>query len=258
VLALWLGGSLARGSADVYSDVDYRLALAPGQLSGWQTPDFATLFASTRVVGQQSLPSGEGSLLFHLLLSNGEIFDVLVQSTSQEPPAEARLVLGWRDEQFAQALASKHPPILRTGQVAQAADIQQLLTAFWTTTHKHCKVLYRNLDLLAHAGVGIEQSLLLRLWYIEISGNDCGDLRKQTIHSQSEIIRIMEQAAGAEIRALVGTPTRQRQEIYRAIEGDRLAVARLGRSLARTYGFAYPEELEATVLRSWQRFLQDQ
>jgi hypothetical protein len=64
----------------------------------WQDRQVLALFASTRVVGQQSLPSGEGSLFSHLLLSNGEIFDVLVQSTSQEPTEEARLVLGRRDE----------------------------------------------------------------------------------------------------------------------------------------------------------------
>jgi hypothetical protein len=80
----------------------------------------------------------------------------------------------------------------------------------------------------------------LWLWYIDLTGNDCGDLRRQTIHSLSGVIRTLEQAAGDEIRAVVGTPTRQSQEIYRAIEGDRQIVARLGRSLAH-----------------WQRFRQD-
>lgn len=257
VLALWLGGSLARGSGDAYSDVDYRVALAPQHLPGWQPPDFATIFASATVVGQQALVSGQGPALYHLVLSSGEILDFWVQSTAQDPTPETRLVLGCRDERFARTLehGSQGAP---EWQQAQAASMQELLTAFWITTHKHRKVLHRRLDLMAHFGMAIEHSLLLRLWYISISGKDCGDLRRQTIHSLTDVIGALEQAAGDEARALVGAPHRLRHELYRAIENNRAFVARLGRSLAQTYGFPYPEELEATVQQSWQRFRAEQ
>jgi hypothetical protein len=119
-------------------------------------------------------------------------------------------------------------------------------------------VLQRKLDLMAHSGLEIEQSLLLRLWYIEISGQDCGDLRRQSIYSLTGVIRILEQAAGDQARALIGAPLRQRQEIYRAIEDNRERVAHLGRRLAQTYGFPYPTALEATVRQSWQHFLDEQ
>jgi hypothetical protein len=134
----------------------------------------------------------------------------------------------------------------------QAADIQELPTTFWITTHKHRKVLQRKLDLLAHIGLAMEQNLLLRLWYIELSGQDCKDLRRQTIHSLSGVIRTLEQAAGEQAHALIGAPKRQRQEIYRKL------VASLGRKLATGYGFPYPSALEATVRQSWQRFLDEQ
>lgn len=260
VLALWLGGSLGRGGGDAYSDVDYRVAVAAQHLPGWQPPDFAAIFASDRVVGQQALVSGQGLALYHLVLSGGEILDFCVQSTARDLTPEARLVLGCRDEQFAQILehGSQVSPEWRQGQQAQAASIQELLTAFWTTTHKHRKVLHRRLDLMAHFGMNIEHSLLLRLWYISISGKDCGDLRQQTIHSLTDVIGALEQVAGDEARTLVGAPHRLRQELYRAIEDNRTFVARLGRSLAQTYGFPYPEELEATVQQSWQRFREEQ
>jgi hypothetical protein len=257
VCALWLGGSLARGTADIYSDVDYRLAVTPRHLSGWQAPDVATLFVSARVVGQQSLTFDQHSLFYHLVLANGEIFDFLVQSTTREPTPELRLILGCRDEQFAHTLGNRSPEQPRE-QAAQATDIQELLTTFWITTHKHRKVLQRKLDLMAHSGLEIEQSLLLRLWYIEISGQDCGDLRRQSIYSLTGVIRILEQAAGDQARALIGAPLRQRQEIYRAIEDNRERVAHLGRRLAQTYGFPYPTALEATVRQSWQHFLDEQ
>ena len=239
VLALWLGGSLARGAGDIFSDVDYRVAVAPQDLPAWREPDFAAIFTGAPVVGQQALSFGKDSLLHHLVLSNGEIFDFFVQSCAQEPTPEPRLILGCRDEQLAQALSTRSH-VSRgqsTKQEAQAASVQDLLIAFWINTHKHRKVLHRGLDLMVNFGIDTEKSLLLRLWYIELSGEDCGDLRRQTIHSLTRIIRTLEQTMGDEARAVVGGPMRDRQEISRAIERNREAIARLGRSLAQKYDF---------------------
>lgn len=257
ICALWLGGSLARGNADPYSDVDYRIAVAPWHLSDWQTPEFAALFVSAGVVARQSLAFDQDSLFHHLVLANGEIFDVLVQSTTREPTPEERLILGCRDEQFARILGNQSAEQPRT-QAAQAADILELLSTFWISTHKHRKVLQRNLDLMVQLALALEHSLLLRLWYIEVSGQDCGDLRLQTIHSLSPVIRSLQQAAGERVLTLTGAPMRQRQEIYRTIEGNRELAVSLGRRLATTYAFPYPAALEATVRQSWQHFLDEQ
>lgn len=259
VVALWLGGSLARNASDAFSDIDFRIALVPQALSAWKTPRFEEIFASSSVVGQQFLAFGEQASLHHLVLANGEIIDFLVLSTEQQLTPEPRLVLGCRAEDFALRLATNQ----RIGRVENVTDVetatlQQVLTAFWINTHKHRKVLHRKLDLMVDFGFDVEKALLLRLWYIEVSGKDCGDLRKGSIHTLTTIIRTLEQAAGDEVRAVVGAPTRGREEIYRALEGNREAVSRIGRSLAQKYGFAYPEQLEATVLQSWRDFLADQ
>lgn len=256
VVAFWLGGSLAHGDGDIFSDIDFRVAVGPEQVEAWKEPRFAEIFTSAAVAGQQFLAFGNEAFLHHLVLSNGEIIDFFVQSTTREPTQEPRLVLGCRNEKFAQILATNQSvervEILNE---VDAAAVQRALTAFWINTHKHRKVLHRGLDLLVNFGFDVEKALLLRLWYIEVSGKDCGDLRQGTIHSLTRIMRELEQAVGDEARGVIGAPMRNRQEIYRAIEGNREVVARIGRHLAQTYGFAYPAELETTARQGWRDFL---
>lgn len=255
VVALWLGGSLARSAGDIFSDVDFRIAVASQQLAFWKDPPFQEIFRSAPVVGQTFLAFGDEALLHHLVLANGEIFDFFVQSVAQEPTPEPRLVLGCRDKHFAQLLAAETRPEPFTTQAIQPAEIQRMLVDFWISTHKHRKVLHRDLDLLVTFGINVERNLLLRLWYIEASGTDCGDMRRQTIHSLTSIIRALQHATGGQALEVAGMPTRNRQELYLAIERDRESAAQLGRRLAQKYRFAYPAQLEATVLQGWQAFL---
>jgi predicted nucleotidyltransferase len=258
VVALWLGGSLARGAWDEFSDIDFRVAVAPQDILAWKTPPFEEIFAHAPVVGQQFLVFGEQAFLHHLVLANGEIIDFFVLSTRQKLTPEPRLILGCRDEDFAQLLVANQ----RVARVEQPlaevepATIQDVLTSFWINTHKHCKVLHRNLDLLVNFGFDVEKALLVRLWYIEVSGKDCGDVRQGTIHTLTSIMRTLEQAVGDEARSVMGAPMRTRAEIGQAIEGNRKIVSRIGRHLAQKYGFVYPDDLEATVLQSWQEFLE--
>jgi hypothetical protein len=171
VVALWLGGSLARNASDAFSDIDFRVAVVPPALPAWKTPRFEDIFISSPVVGQQFLAFGEQASLHHLVLAHGEIIDFLVLSTEQQLIPEPRLVLGCRSEHFAQALATNQ----RVGRVekvteVEAATIQNVLTAFWINTHKHRKVLHRQLDLMVDFGFDVEKALLLRLWYIGTRG----------------------------------------------------------------------------------------
>jgi hypothetical protein len=255
IVALWLGGSLARGAGDIYSDVDLRIAVAPEQLAAWRAPRFEEIFSSSPVVGQQFLAFSHDAFLHHLVLANGEIFDFFVQSSTTKPTSEPHLILGCRDEQFAQVLAAESQFDVQKEHTVQPAEVQQLLVAFWINAHKQRKVLYRDLDLLVTFGINIEKSLLIRLWYIEVSGMDCGDMQRQTIHSLTSIIRAIQDTVGEQDLTVIGEPMRTRQELYRAIERDREVAAQLGRRLAHRYGFAYPTELEATVLQGWQDFL---
>lgn len=256
VVALWLGGSLAREAGDVFSDIDFRVAVAPQDLPAWKTPPFEEIFAHSPVVGQQFLAFGEQASLHHLVLANGEIIDFFVQSTQQKLTPEPRLILGCRDEDFAPILtADQRKARIETLAEGEPAVIQQVLTAFWINTHKHRKVLHRNLDLMVNFGFDVEKALLVRLWYLEVSGKDCGDLRRGTIHTLTSIIRALDQAGGDEVRSVTGAPLRTRTEIYHAVESNRKVISRIGRRLAQKYNFVYPADLEATVLQGWQEFL---
>ncbi|HZR38578.1 MAG TPA: hypothetical protein VFB12_00570 [Ktedonobacteraceae bacterium] len=57
-----------------------------------------------------------------------------------------------------------HPPSSET--------LLRLLIDFWINTHKHRKVLYRDLDILSIRRIQLERDLLLRFWYIHSSGRD--------------------------------------------------------------------------------------
>ncbi len=62
VVALWLGGSLARGAGDLFSDVDFRVAVAPEQLAPWKTPRFERIFTHTSVAGQGVMQFGDDAV----------------------------------------------------------------------------------------------------------------------------------------------------------------------------------------------------
>jgi hypothetical protein len=259
VVALWIGGSLASRKADALSDVDFRVAVSPEDFAAWHAPHFDQIFTSASVVGLLVMTFGEEAVLHHLVLSNGEIFDFFVQSTARQPTLEPLLVLGCRSDAFGAMLAEqKGVPVIEMHPVSAEA-VRELLVSFWINSHKHRKVLYRDLDLLCTTGLHLEQSMLIRLWYIDVCGQDCGDVRRQSIHSFTKVVRAIQEAMGGEALAVVGAAMSNRQELVQAIERNRLAVSQeLGPRLAQRYGFAYPAALEAVTLQGWQDFLAGQ
>lgn len=256
VVALWIGGSLASGAGDRLSDVDFRVAVAPENFASWRAPSFEQIFTSTSVVGQSVLTFGDEAILHHLVLSNGEIFDFFVQSTTRQPTLEPLLVLGCRSAAFERTLTEQNDVPVIEMQPVSAEVVRELLVSFWINSHKHRKVLYRGLDLMCSIGLHIEQSMLIRLWYIEACGQDCGDVRRQTIHSFTRVVRAIQQAMGGQALGVVGAPMGSRQELFQTIERNRQAVSQyLGPHLAQRYGFEYPTALEAVTLQGWQDFL---
>ena len=58
---------------------------------------------------------------------------------------------------------------------AEPATIKKIIKTYWLHTHKHPKVLSRDLELIIWVGLRRLQGMLLRLYYILTSGEDCGD-----------------------------------------------------------------------------------
>jgi len=252
VVALWLGGSFACGKADEYSDVDLRVAVQPEAEERWRQPDLQSLFGG-EVAGCTPFPLG-GGLLHHLALTNGDIYDLWIQTTEEAPSQEAAFVLGCRDEAFEQKLREIEPSPAAELVPANPAAVRQLVASFWINSLKHRKVLHRGLDLVAQTGVGMERALLQRLWFIAATGRD-GASPRPTIHTLTELDQVVMGAQGMHGLSVTGAPLTSRSEIMRAIEVNRDEVAVVGRHLAANMGFEYPEALERTVRETWRQYL---
>ena len=253
VVALWIGGSLARGAGDPYSDIDLRVAVAPPDLAAWEAPT-SLPFDDGEVVGRHFIPLGEGAFIHHLVVRDGDILDLLVQSTAHPPVAEPILILGCRDAAFARALAADDRVPAAPHAPATPEAVRDLVVAFWINSHKHRKVLHRDLDLMFAAGAHANWMMLMCLWYVEATGEEAGPFHFSGIHGLTALVRAVGGADAAGRLALCGLPTRDRAEIRAAIERHREEAARVGRRLAVRYDFEYPAALEQTVRRAWDEF----
>jgi hypothetical protein len=254
VMAVWLGGSLARGHGDSYSDIDLRVAVETAQISKWEKPDFGELFDS-QPLAHHFMRFGEGAFLHHLLATNGDIYDVYVQSLEHPPSPEERLILGCRDKSFGAKLLEpfvSKPELTRN---ITPQEIQQMLEFYWLNAHKHRKVLYRNLDLLLWQGINFFRPALLRLYYILLTAKDCGDLKQATIHAMTPVVQALQGLGDERVLEVVSLPTRTREEKIEAVNQLHAEVSKVGNALADKYKFVYPEELETLVVLHWQNFV---
>jgi hypothetical protein len=254
VRAVWLGGSFATGTADLYSDIDVRVAVVPSDLRHWEALDLDALLGAAPLA-KHFLRVGEATVLHHLILSTGDVLDLLVQSAESAPSAEPTLVLGCRDEAFAELLAaSNHAPSPMTGAPATGSLVRELVIDFWVHSHNHRKVLARQLDLMFPAASYANWQMLMRLWYIAATGHDVSPQHFTSIYGLTPLTQAVASVCGPEPLAICGAPTRTRAEMYSAIERYRDVVSQLGRSLAERYSFEYPVELEAMTRREWHTF----
>src|SRR5688500_17416682 len=95
IQAIWVGGSLAAGTGDAYSDVDFRIAVEPGHIDRWTSPDWDQ-YLPIRPAGGLLLRFGEQALLHHLVLLDGTIVDFYVQDTTRQNPEPNLVILACR------------------------------------------------------------------------------------------------------------------------------------------------------------------
>ncbi|HEY7340798.1 MAG TPA: nucleotidyltransferase domain-containing protein [Ktedonobacterales bacterium] len=253
VVAIWLGGSLAAGTGDLYSDIDLRVAVPPDDLPAWETSDLHTILEGAPLA-RQLVKLAEGAFIHHMILQNGDILDLLVQSASAAPSEEPIMILGCRDDPFAERLASSNQPPAPVKTPITSEAVRELVVAFWVNSHKHRKVLYRGLDLMFPAATNANWHMLMRMWYIDATGCDTSSYQFSGIHGLTELVHAVESVNGAEPLTLCGAPTQTREEICDAIERYQETVSLLGRRLAERFNFEYPADLEDTVRRDWIAF----
>lgn len=255
VLALWLGGSLARGAGDADSDVDLRVVITPETFNATQMPKGAWRLEANAAT---FLPFrfGEQAVLFHTLLRDGQIYDLFVQSATEEIRPETRLILGCRDENLRPSLESGADPVTRFTPAAPET-VREILCSFWISQRKHIKALHRDLPILAWEGEHRLRQDLLRLWFILATSNDCGPVSRATIHTFSPVVRAVQEYIGLDALRNIGQPIDSVEALLTSTSWLREEVSRVGHMLAERMDFAYPETAEVTIRQCWNTYEQE-
>jgi len=262
VEALWLEGSLGRGNADLYSDVDLYIGVTPEAHASWRALDVAGLFGDAYAAHHFSDFAAD-FIVYHVYLASGVIYDLHVQPTTRNLPPAHRLILACREEAYRAALLAAAPASAAevnaqfAPQPFDPSTLVPQLVGYWMNADKGRKVLYRGQDLTSYSGFHLFRQMLIRLLFIEQTGTDCGDLTRPTIHGLKAAAAVLGDALGAELYVLMGSPARNRQEIWAVQAQLHDAFARVGRVLTERYGVAYPEALEAVVRTNWAAFHQE-
>lgn len=248
IQAIWVGGSLAAGLGDTCSDIDFRIAVEPGQIDRWTSPDWQH-YVPIHPCGGQLMQFGEQALLHHLVLADGTIVDFYVQDTTRQNPEPHLVILACRNAQLRETLEGFAQPAAALVREIDGAVVRQFFVEYWITTHKQLKALARKYNLSAFAGLFMERMPLLRAWYMQAMGKDIDG--RPTLHMLGALHRGLAGKLTSEQQMILGMPSRTPAETISAIEAIRGEMARVGRWLADQYEFAYPYELEAVVWQFW-------
>lgn len=248
IQAIWVGGSLAAGSGDIYSDVDFRIAVEPGNVDNWVEPNWENHLHVAPCEGLL-MRFGEQALLHHLVLADGTIVDFFVQDTSRQNSEASIGILACRDPEFRTALEGFQQPAAMLTQAINGAAVKQFLVDYWITTHKQMKALSRKYDHSSFIGLYLERLALLRGWYMQVVGKDIDS--RPTLHMLGVLHEGLEGAITDEQHNILGLPSRTPEETITVIEAIRAEMSRVGRWLAKKYDFTYPHELEDVVQRMW-------
>ena len=260
VLGIWLEGSLGRGNADRYSDVDLYVGVEPTALDDWRGLDVKQLFGD-RYAAHFFSNFAADFFVYHVYLTAGGIYDLHVQPRNRKLPPAQRLILACREEAYRAELTAATPDpalddaLLFAPQALSADVLSELLVAFWMNVDKSRKVLYRHQDFTCYTGLHLFRQIVARLLFMEQTDTDCGDLMRSTIHGLKAAAAVLGQALGDELGQIMGAPTRTRAEVAETQTRLCQEVARVGRVLTARYAIPYPEALEQVVLQNWREFI---
>ena len=248
IQAIWVGGSLAAGLGDAYSDVDFRIAVEPGQIDRWTSPDWEH-YLPIRPCGGQLMRFGEETLLHHLVLADGTIVDFYVQDTTRQNHEPNLVILACRNAQFRETLEGFSRPAAALVRAIDGAVVRQFLVDYWITTHKQMKALARKYDYSPFVGLYLERMALLRAWYMQAVGKDIDS--RVTLHMLGALHKGLDDKLTEHQHNILGLPSRTPEETVTVIDAIRAEMACVGRWLADRHEFAYPHELEDVVRRVW-------
>ncbi len=248
IQAIWVGGSLAAGHGDQYSDVDFRIAVEPGQIDNWTDPDWQR-YLPLQPCGGILLRFSEQALLHHLVLADGNIVDFYVQDTTQQNHEPKLIIIASRNAAFREMLEDAARPAAALVREIDGATVRQFFVDYWIATHKEMKALARKYDHFSFVGLYLERMALLRAWYMQATGKDIDS--RPTLHMLGALHKGLEGKLTNDQHNILGLPSRTPEEAVAVIDAIRAEMARVGHWLANQHQFDYPYELEEVVQRVW-------
>ncbi len=156
VRGMWLGGSLARGTADAASDLDLIVAVADNAFDEFTSTWSEWLSAITPTVLAATLPFAPGIL--YSITPNFERLDIVVEPVSllRDTPHRYRTIVFDRDQ------LSDLVPISQPGVGPSASTVEGLITEYFRINAVET-ILVRDDWLLAREHVHVISTLIYRL-----------------------------------------------------------------------------------------------
>ncbi|MEO0596018.1 MAG: hypothetical protein AAF126_07915 [Chloroflexota bacterium] len=251
IQAIWVGGSLASGTGDAFSDIDFRIAVKPGQVSAWVNPEWDH-YLPILPCGGTLMQFGDQALLHHLVLKDGTIVDFFVQDTERQNFEPHLVIIACRDDALKKKLEGFARPVASLVKEVDSETLERFFVDYWITTHKEVKALARDYTLSPFVGLYWERLALLRAYYVNVTGKDI--VGRATLHMLGALHKGLEDKITEQQEAILGLPSRTPSETIIAIEAIRVEMAHIGRQLADKYAFAYPHVLEEVVQLYWNTF----
>lgn len=253
VETVFLGGSLARGGGDAYSDIDL-LVVVDGSCQDFLSDEAIRQTAGIAPLATVRFPLGPASWMHQLILPGGIVVDLNCQRDVPKAQLSQLIEL---DQECSQLHSSRRSQSPRAWQPAAIYDeeVGGLVQTFWVTALKHRRGILRQQELLIWIGLNLSRAQLVRLQFLAEMDRDCGDLARMGIYTLSAIQDWLQERGRAELGP----------EILRlGADGDWTdAVSRMltkGAEICQTLRErrrlpARLMDLETMVIAEWQRAL---
>lgn len=236
----WLEGSFGRGTADRYSDLDIHLLLDEAALAPFRAQIQSWLSALRPLVLFKLMFNDR---MINALTEDGLRLDIWLHAGSSIALDRAKAqVLFQTDDaiRFEAATDGRDPPAVAQALLGQTQE-------FWRCISLLPSVIGRNELIIGLVGLTVEVNLLTE---VLINGYEIA--RDSGVKRLNPFLPLDVQQA---IESAVSTPGLSQASLAQAHLGLATIMREHGRIIASKHGYAYPQELEAAVIRYVQQEL---